>query len=95
MLADPLLASGVTFDLIKRKVLVQGKKITHKILCSQSATIEIMLYLLAHEDEFIPNRLLPASAYSKNKNEMISKILLPLQEILTLCGDEKMEVVCS
>jgi hypothetical protein len=68
--------------MIKKKVLVKGEKVNHKVLCSQSATIEIMMYLLDHIDEFIPNHLLPPSAYSKTKNEMVSKILLPLQDIM-------------
>lgn len=95
ILGEPLLASGITFDLIKRKILLDGNKITHKDICSQSATIEIIMYLLDHLGEFIPNRLLPASVYSKNKNEMVSKILLPLQEIMLRSCDEQMEIICS
>lgn len=92
--ADPLVQSGIAFDMIKRKVLINGKKVNHKVLCSQSATIEIMVHLLEHIGEFLPNRTLPASAYSKNKNEMISKILIPLQEIVTSLGDQ-LDVVCT
>lgn len=87
--------SWVVFDLIKRKILVNGKKVSYKELCSQSATIEIFLHLLDHIDAFVPNRLLPPSAYSKNKNEMISKILLPLQEKLRESCGEQMELICS
>lgn len=95
LLVDNSLLSGITFDMIKRKVLVKGEKVNHKVLCSQSATIEIMMYLLDHIDEFIPNHLLPPSAYSKTKNEMVSKILLPLQDIMKNSFWEKMEIICT
>jgi len=95
VLSDSVLASWITFDLVKRKVLVEGKKVNHTMLCSQSATIEIILFLLDHLGEFVPNHLLPASAYSKHKNEMISKILLPFQEIMSSVTEEKLEIICS
>lgn len=90
-----LVSTGITFDLIKRKILLNGQKINHKVLCSQSATIEIFLYLFDHLNEFIPNRVLPASAYSRNKNEMISKIILPLQTLLQKNYADQLEVVCT
>lgn len=95
LLLDEVVKQWILFDLIKRKILVHGEKVNHKVLCSQSATIEIMLYLFEHINEFVPNRLLPASAYSRNKNEMVNKILMPLQDLLQEHGDEPIEVICS
>lgn len=89
------LSDWISFDLLKKKMLVNWEKINHKKICSQSATIEIMLYLFNHLWESIPNHKLPASTYSKNKNEMISKIILPLQQLISKQFGEQLEIQCS
>lgn len=89
------LSDWIWFDLLKKKIRVNGEKINHTTICSQSATIEIMLYLFNHLWEFVPNHKLPASTYSKNKNEMISKIILPLQQLVAKKFWEQLEIQCS
>lgn len=95
VLSDEALQGWITFDLIKRKILVWWQKVNHTVLCSQSATIEIILFLLWHLGEFVPNTHLPASAYSKHKNEMMSKILVPFQEIIHMLTGERLDIVCT
>ncbi len=89
------LSDWISFDLLKKKMRVNGEKINYKKICSQSATIEIMLFLFNHLWEFVPNHKLPASTYSKNKNEMISKIILPLQQLIAKQFWEQLEIQCS
>jgi hypothetical protein len=38
---------------------------------------------------------LPPSSYSKNKNDMTGKIILPLQQLMEKKFNEKLELKCS
>ena len=53
------------------------------------------MHLLANIGDFVPNRFLPPSGYSKNKNEMMSKIILPFQELFQQIGDDSLDIVCE
>lgn len=76
------LFSGIVLDTISGKVLVNGQKVTHKDLVTQSGTIEVMVKLLERPGEFIHHADLPISSYTRNKNEMLGKVVTPLKELI-------------
>ncbi|MEF2175109.1 MAG: hypothetical protein V3575_01450, partial [Candidatus Absconditabacteria bacterium] len=63
-------SSGLLLDNIEKKIYINGRKLTSDDLCSQSSTVELMTYLIKNIDKSIKNSELPASSYSKNKNDM-------------------------
>jgi len=69
-------------DTINNKIYLRGKKLTSKELHSQTTTVDILRILLNNINKDIPNKSLPQSSYSKNKNEMLGKIVLPLISLL-------------
>jgi hypothetical protein len=73
---------NLVLDTIHKKIFYKWEKLTYKHLRSQSATVEILQILINNYDELVHNSELPASSYSKNKNEMIGKILAPLQKLM-------------
>lgn len=105
------LPEWLIFDTIDKKIYINKKHITHEDLFTQSATIEIMDILCnnqckqltnntrdvceRHCEAKVSNKLLPASSYSKNKNEMIGKILLPLQKLVKKTYEKSLNISCS
>lgn len=69
-------------DATEDKIYVRGEKLTSKQLHSTSATIEILQILLENIDKSIPNKKLPESSYSQDRNEMQSKIITPLIKVI-------------
>lgn len=70
---------NVLLDTIHKKVFYQWSKLTYKDLRSQSSTVEIVSKLIKHNQGLIHNSEFPPSSYSKNKNEMVWKIINPLK----------------
>lgn len=66
---------NLVLDTIHKKIFYKGEKLTYKHLRSQSATVEILQVLIERYWELIHNSEFPASSYSKNKNEMIGKVI--------------------
>jgi hypothetical protein len=69
--------------------------LTHKHLRSQSATVEVLDILLEHVGEYIHNSEFPVSSYSKNKNEMIGKIVLPLKTLIKESFGQDISLECT
>lgn len=80
------LATNVWFDIlcntVTMKITLRGHSLSSKELHSQSATIEVLRYLLHHQWEVISSKDLPPSSYTKVKNDMQGKIIGPLQAAL-------------
>jgi hypothetical protein len=72
----------IILDTIHGKIYTYWQKLTSKDLHSQSGTIEMLLYAIENMGVDIPNRLLPLSSYSRSKNEMLWKIIIPLLKII-------------
>lgn len=70
---------NLILDNIHKKVHYKWEKLTHKHLRSQSATVEIVTVLIEAQWASVHNTDFPISSYSKNKNEMIGKIIQPLE----------------
>ncbi len=68
----------IILDTIHGKIYTYWQKLTSKDVHSQSWTIEMLLYAIEHIWTDIPNRMLPLSSYSRSKNEMLGKIIIPL-----------------
>ena len=82
-------------DMIDNKIYINGKKVTSDDLHSQSATIEILKILIERLGDDISNKDLPQSSYSKNKNEMLGKIVIPLIELIEKSVWEKLPLICK
>jgi hypothetical protein len=82
-------------DTLNNKIYLDGKKLTSQDLHSQSATIEILKMLLENPDKDIPNRELPTSSYSKNKNDMIGKIVMPLISLVEKKTGKRLPLICK
>lgn len=66
-------------DVFNGKIYHKGEKLTSHDLSSQSTTIELIKLLFSSSNKEIYNRDMSYSSYSKNKNEMSSKIIVPLE----------------
>lgn len=82
-------------DTLNNKIYLDGKKLTSQDLHSQSATIEILKMLLENPDKDIPNKELPTSSYSKNKNDMIGKIVMPLISLVEKKTGKRLPLICK
>jgi hypothetical protein len=105
------LPEGIVFDTIEKKIYIQKRAITHKELFSQSATVDIMNIVCngkckQHRDNSgvvckpycepqTSNKALPISGYSKNKNEFLSKITIPLQKLVKKTYKKDLPIKCT
>lgn len=66
-------------DKVKDEIYLQGKRLTSKELHSVTTTIDILEILLANPSKSIANIQLPESSYAEDRNELQSKIAIPLK----------------
>jgi len=85
----------IMLDTVNNKIHIKWKKVTSEELHSQSATIEILKILIENIWIEIPNKKLPLSSYSKNKNEMLGKIVIPLIELVEKELKQKLPLICK
>jgi hypothetical protein len=72
----------IVLDTIHMKIYIQWKKLTSKDLHSQIGTIEMLMTALKNIGSDVSNKQLPVSSYSKSKNDMVGKIILPLVKVI-------------
>jgi hypothetical protein len=82
-------------DTLHNRIYLNGQRLTSQELHSQTATIEVMRILIANLGKELSNKQLPSSSYSKNKNEMMSKIVLPLIELIEKKTGKKLPLICK
>lgn len=82
-------------DTINNKIYLNGSKLTSQDIHSQSATIEILKLLINNPGKDISNDLFPLSSYSKNKNEMFGKIIIPLIDLIQSRCKQKLPLICK
>lgn len=87
--------SWLLLDTLHNKIYLDGNKLTSQDLHSQSATIEIIKILIQHLGQEVDCKKLPSSTYSKNKNEMVSKIVLPLIDLIEKRTGKKLQLICK
>ncbi len=72
----------ITLDTIRNKIYINNHKLTTKELHSQTMAVELLKYFLDKKDEVIFNSELQPSSYTKNKNLLNSKVIIPLKRAI-------------
>lgn len=85
----------VILDQTNWKVRFPNIKLTHKDLPSQPWTIEIIGKLIECHGKFIHNSDFSCSSYSKNKNEMMGKIIHPMVRLVKSHFGQELEIECK
>lgn len=86
---------GILLDMINNKIYINGRKLTSEDLHSQTATVDILKILIENTGKDVSNKDFPSSSYSKNKNDMLGKIILPLIELIEKETGKKLPLVCK
>lgn len=81
--------------MLNNKIYINGRKLTSEDLHSQTGTVDILKILIENIGRDISNKDLPVSSYSKNKNDMLGKIVIPLIEIIEKETDKKLPLICK
>lgn len=84
----------IVLDTINMKIYAFGQKVTSKELHSQFGTIEMLLTTLEHLGNDVSNKQLPISSYSKSKNDMVWKIILPLTRFVKEKLNKELPIEC-
>jgi hypothetical protein len=85
----------ILLDMISNKISINGRKLTSEDLHSQTATVDILKILIENIGKDISNKEFSVSSYSKNKNDMLGKIALPLIELIERETGKKMPLICK
>jgi len=86
---------GILLDMINNKIYIHGRKLTSSDLHSQTATVDILKILIENIGKDVSNKEFSTSSYSKNKNDMQGKIIIPLIELVQKEFNKKMPLVCK
>lgn len=84
----------ILLDLINRKCYINGEKVNSNQLKSQSTTVELLSKLLIAKQNRISNTELEASSYSRQQNQMLGKIILPLKRLTKEVFNEEVIIEC-
>jgi len=57
--------------------------------------VDILKILIENSGKDISNKDFPISSYSKNKNDMLGKIVLPLIELIEKETGKKLPLICK
>ena len=85
----------LVLNVIENKIYFDGKKLTSDDVKSQTTTINILCTLVDKIGTDVANKELDISSYSKNKNEMLGKIVIPLIEFLEKKTGKKLPLICK
>ena len=85
----------ILLDMISNKISINGRKLTSEDLHSQTATVDILKILIENTGKDVSNKDFVVSSYSKNKNDMLGKIVLPLIELIEKETGKKMPLICK
>lgn len=86
---------GILLDMLSNKMYIHGRKLTSEDLHSQTATVDILRILIECIGKEVSNKDLPLSSYSKNKNDMQGKIIIPLLELIQKETGKRLPLVCK
>lgn len=76
----------ILLDTITKRIYFKWQKLTSKEISSQNATIDILDILLENLWKDVSSKVFSSSSYSKNRNEMFSKIIFPLSKVVSDWG---------
>ncbi len=85
----------ILLDMINNKIYINGRRLTSEDLHSQTATVDILKILIENIGKDIANKELSVSSYSKNKNDMLGKIVIPLIELIEKEIGKKLPLICK
>ncbi len=85
----------ILLDMLNNKIYINGRKLTSEDLHSQTATVDILRILIENISKDVANKDFPVSSYSKNKNDMLGKIVLPLIELIEKETGKKLPLICK
>lgn len=85
----------ILLDTIWSRIYINGQRLTSKEIHSQNSTIDILTILFENIGREISNSKLPISTYSQNKNEILSKIILPIRKISKTHFWKEIPLICS
>lgn len=86
---------AIIMDLVEKKIYIKGVKTTSNEILSQNFTIELFNKLLETTENEVSNKELPISSYSKYKNQLVGKIIIPLQKIIEKKFNKKLDILCK
>lgn len=72
----------IVFDISIGKIFIWWERVTSQQLVSQQSTIDIFYKYYENGYTYVYNKQLPSSSYTKQKNEMTSKIVVPLKKLI-------------
>ncbi|MEI6775059.1 MAG: hypothetical protein WCL18_10220 [bacterium] len=81
--------------MINNKMYINGRKLTSEDLHSQTATVDILKILMENTGRDVSNKDFALSSYSKNKNDMLGKIVLPLIELIEKETGKRLPLICK
>lgn len=87
-------ASKITLDKLENKIYINGENVHSKDLPSQYQTIQILEILLNRPNQEILNTEFNSSSYSKNKYDMLSKIILPFVKLVQTKLSHNLKIEC-
>jgi hypothetical protein len=82
-------------DAINKKIYLNWNKMTSKEIHSQSTTVDVLDKLINANWNDISNSELEISSYTKNKNEMLWKIVLPIVRLLKKEYWVELPIICK
>jgi len=85
----------ILLDMINNKMYINGRKLTSEDLHSQTATVDILKILMENTGRDVSNKDFALSSYSKNKNDMLGKIVLPLIELIEKETGKRLPLICK
>lgn len=86
---------GLLLDTINNKIYLNGRKLNSGDIPSQTTTINVLDKLLDNIGKDLSNNEFEISSYSKNKNEMIGKIVIPIISLLEKEMGKKLPLICK
>lgn len=84
----------VILDTIHMKIYIHWEKLTSKDLHSQWGTIDMLITAMHYGEVDISNKQLPTSSYSKSKNDMVWKIIIPLKRLIKERINKELTIEC-
>lgn len=84
--------SDLFLDTVEKKIYINGQKLTAKEIPTQAATLQVFEALFNSPTLSLASDQLPKSSYSSSKNEMASKVLIPLKRIVKAVLDKELHV---
>lgn len=87
--------NSMIFDCVDGKIYINNEVTNHNEILTQSGTVDIIKILFENMGAYVNNSKLPPSSYSKNKNDMVGKIIWPLQEFVQKKFNEKLDLKCT